>query len=187
MSNRLNSFYNRNNNKWYQQIWLPFAAFTYIIICIFDFVVMPIYVTAHNSRIESVVFQKLEGKDTVTFADTLVKSNQAQRQWNPLTLMGAGMFHLAFGALLTGGAVTRGFAKKSEIESYYRYGMNQPGYLPSNGYGEEYGNSNRYEYEYELRYGNRQRGNGRDYNRYEKNRDYDSGPMPKTRDLDDEK
>ena len=98
------------------------------------------------------------------------------------------MFHLAFGALLTGGAVTRGFAKKSEIESYYRYGMGQPGYPPYNGYGEEYNNSDRYEYEHELRYGNgnRPRGNSRNSDNGRKNRDYDSGPMPKTPDLDDE-
>jgi hypothetical protein len=111
------------NNKWYQQTWLPFAAFTYIVICIFDFMLMPIYVTAHNSRIENVIVTQLQSKDAITFADTLIKSNQAQRQWNPLTLLGAGMFHLSFGALLTGGAITRGFAKKSEIEGYYRYGL----------------------------------------------------------------
>lgn len=111
------------DNKWYQKMWLPFAAITYIVICIFDFMIMPIYVTAHNSRIENVIVKQLQGKDAVTFADMLIKSNQAQRQWNPLTLLGAGMFHLSFGALLTGGAVTRGFAKKSEIEGYYRYGI----------------------------------------------------------------
>ncbi len=84
---------------------------------------MPVYTAAHNAKIEAVVFSKVESKDAIVFADTLAKSNQAQRQWNPLTLLGAGMFHLAFGALLTGGAVTRGFAKKSEIEGYYRYGQ----------------------------------------------------------------
>lgn len=82
---------------------------------------MPVYVTGHNSRIENAVLRTLEGKDAATFADGLIKANQAQRQWNPLTLLGAGMFHLAFGALLTGGAITRGFAKKSEIEGYYKY------------------------------------------------------------------
>ena len=109
------------DEKWYQRVWLPFAAATYIIICIFDFMIMPVYVTSHNSRIENAVFAKLDGKDAAEFADGLMKANQAQRQWNPLTLIGGGLFHVAFGALLTGGAVTRGFAKKSEIENY-RYG-----------------------------------------------------------------
>ena len=109
------------DERWYQRVWLPFAAATYIVICIFDFMVMPVYVTTHNSRIENAVFARLENKDAAEFADSLVKANQAQRQWNPLTLIGGGLFHVAFGALLTGGAVTRGFAKRSEIENY-RYG-----------------------------------------------------------------
>lgn len=109
--------------KWYQQVWLPFAAGTYVVICIFDFIIMPLYVTAHNNKIENAIFSKLEGKDAITFADTIIKGKQAEKQWNPLTLLGAGTFHLAFGALLTGGAVTRGMAKRSEVEGYYRSGM----------------------------------------------------------------
>lgn len=114
------------NNKWYQSVWLPFAAATYIVICIFDFIIMPVYVTAHNSRIENLVFITLDRKDAAEFADGLIKANQSQRQWNPLTLLGAGMFHLSFGALLTGGAITRGMAKRSEVEGYYRYGDRYP-------------------------------------------------------------
>lgn len=125
------------SNKWYQSIWLPFAAGTYIAICIFDFMIMPIYVTAHNSRIENAVFKTLEGKDAAIFADGLIRANQATRQWNPLTLLGAGMFHIAFGALLTGGAVTRGMAKRSEVEGYYKYGG---GYNPNQEYYPEYDN-----------------------------------------------
>jgi len=130
------------DSAWYQKTWLPFAAATYIIICIFDFMIMPVYVTAHNSRIENAVFARLEDdKSAAAFADGLVKSNQAARQWNPLTLLGGGMFHLAFGALLTGGAVTRGIAKKSEVEGYYRnlggsyYDDGSQGYGGYQGYG----------------------------------------------------
>ena len=119
------------DEKWYQRVWLPFAAATYIAICIFDFMIMPVYVTSHNIRIENAVFAKLDGKDAAEFADGLMKANQAQRQWNPLTLIGGGLFHVAFGALLTGGAVTRGFAKKSEIENY-RYGGYYERDMPQN-------------------------------------------------------
>ena len=86
---------------------------------------MPLYVTAHNSRIENAVFRTLEGKDAAQFADGLVKANQAQRQWNPLTLIGGGFLHVSFGALLTGGVVTRGVAKKSEIENYRYAGYHE--------------------------------------------------------------
>jgi len=120
-----------DDNSWHQKMWLPAAAAVYLLICLFDFIIMPVYVAAHNSRVETMIFQKIEGKDVVDIADSLIKGNQALKQWNPLTLLGGGMFHLAFGALLTGGAITRGFAKKSEIEGYYRYGAagyeDQPG------------------------------------------------------------
>lgn len=169
------------DSAWYQKTWLPFAAATYIIICIFDFMVMPVYVTAHNSRIENAVFARLEDdKSAAAFADGLVKSNQASRQWNPLTLLGGGMFHLAFGALLTGGAVTRGIAKKSEVEGYYRnmgggyYDDGSQGYSGYGGYqGYGGGNSN---------YG----GPGYRPPRQPPQSNATNTPMPKTTDLDDE-
>jgi len=105
--------------KWYQDIWMPTAAAVYLVICLFDFVGMPILTAIHNSHIETLVISKLDEKDTSTYADDITKANQANRQWNPLTLLGGGMFHLAFGAILSGGAVTRGLAKKSEVEGYY--------------------------------------------------------------------
>lgn len=108
------------DNRWYQNTWLPCAAFIYLAICLFDFIIMPVYTAAHNGRIENRVVQILEGKDAATFADSIIKANQATRQWNPLTLLGGGMFHLALGSLLTGGAVTRGFAKSKEVEGYYK-------------------------------------------------------------------
>ena len=165
----------KENNKWYQQVWLPFAAGTYIIICIFDFMIMPVYVAAHNSRIEARVFESLAGKDVATFATTLAQTAQATKQWNPLTLLGAGMFHLAFGALLTGGAVTRGMTKRSEVEGYYKYG--------SAGYEEdEYGRSGGYGENAPYR-PNRPGA----YNRYRNTREGEpdnkgepDGPMPKT-------
>lgn len=161
------------NDSWYQRSWLPFAAATYIIICIFDFMVMPVYVAAHNSKVEARVFSSLEGKDVATFATTLSQTAQATKQWNPLTLLGAGMFHLAFGALLTGGAVTRGMAKRSEVEGYYRYGA--AGYEDFDE--RDYGGNAPYR-------PNRPGG----YNRFRNERvdAENSGPTKKTEDLDPE-
>lgn len=164
---------NKADSKWYQQVWLPFAAGTYIIICIFDFMVMPIYVAAHNSRIESRVFNELRGQDVATFATTLSQTAQATKQWNPLTLLGAGMFHLAFGALLTGGAVTRGMTKKSEIEGYYRYGS--AGYEPEEEYYYNYGENKPYRPNRPGKY------NG-NINPRE-----NEGPMPRTDQFEDDK
>lgn len=161
----------RIDGKWYQQVWLPFAAATYIAICIFDFMVMPVYVAAHNSRIESRVFESLEGKDIATFATTISQTAQATKQWNPLTLLGAGMFHMAFGALLTGGAVTRGLSKKSEIEGYYRYG--QAGYEDESEAPVSKGN---------LPYKANKSGMNNGARNAREGEDEYSGPMPKTQD-----
>lgn len=179
----------KKDNTWYQRTWLPFAAFAYIIICIFDFVIMPLYVTAHNSRIENEVFRSLEGKDAAAFADAMAKTNQATRQWNPITLLGAGMFHLSFGALLTGGAVTRGFAKKSEIEGYYRYGP--AGYEESEdsqtparktSYNAEYDGTGNAPYVPNTPGGNNAAQNARTGQASSK--DDPNGPMKRTEDLD---
>lgn len=179
----------RNDNKWYQRMWLPVAAYVYILICVFDFMIMPIYVTAHNSRIENEVFRELNGKDALPLADMIIKANQAQRQWNPLTLLGAGMFHISFGALLTGGAVTRGFAKKSEIEGYYKTQMT--GYDPNmNGYNQMSFKPPMYQQmPQQQTFGPTQQMPVQNQQPMSKGQFYsddqeNSGPMPKTRNLD---
>ena len=105
---------------WYHRIWLPLCSFTYVGICIFDFVIMPISTGVHNFIIENRIITELRENPTgqTSFADAYEKSTQL-KQWVPLTLGGGGLFHLSFGALLAAGATTRGLAKKSEIEGYY--------------------------------------------------------------------
>jgi hypothetical protein len=58
--------------------WRPMMAWTYMVINIFDFVLFPIGWS---------VLQALEG-GIVT------------QQWDPITLAGAGFFHIAMGAVL---------------------------------------------------------------------------------------
>ena len=52
-----------------------------MVLCIFDFILFPIMFTL------------------VQFYETQA-ANDAFRQWQPLTLQGAGLFHLAMGAVL---------------------------------------------------------------------------------------
>jgi hypothetical protein len=53
----------------------------YMVVCVFDFIVFPIMFTI------------------VQFWETQA-ANDAFRQWQPLTLVGAGLFHMAMGAVL---------------------------------------------------------------------------------------
>jgi len=61
------------------QHWKTIAALVYMAITVFDFIIIPIFMsynfTSHSEYIHS---------------------------WMPFTLRGAGLFHLSFGAILTG-------------------------------------------------------------------------------------
>jgi hypothetical protein len=98
---------------WYKKMWRPMCAGTYIIIVCFDFLIMPIVIESYNAREDnkSAVALALQFKEPTAQIQAL-KTFAEKRTWNPLTLMGGGLFHLAFGALLTGAAVTRGMEKK---------------------------------------------------------------------------
>lgn len=77
---------------WIQKKWRPMMAIMYMIVCIFDFILFPIMFTI------------------VQFWETEA-ANDAFRQWQPLTLVGAGLFHMAMGAVLGITAWSRGQEK----------------------------------------------------------------------------
>lgn len=98
---------------WYKKVWRPCMAAVYAIIVLFDFVVMPLTMEIFNETKSNIQAVEL----TLKFEDPTVRIQALQtftekRSWSALTLMGGGMFHLAFGALLTGSAITRGLEKR---------------------------------------------------------------------------
>lgn len=66
---------------WMQQKWRPAMGWMYMMVCVFDFILFPILWAI------------------VQFWETEA-ANDAFRQWHPLTLQGAGLFHIAMGAVL---------------------------------------------------------------------------------------
>ena len=62
---------------WMQKKWRPAMGWMYMIICTLDMGIFP-----------------------VLWSITQVMTHQPITQWNPLTLQGAGLFHLAMGAVL---------------------------------------------------------------------------------------
>ena len=68
-------------------------------------------INSHESNNEKAVELALKFKDPSAQIQAL-KTFTTDRTWTPLTLMGGGLFHVAFGALLTGAAVTRGMERK---------------------------------------------------------------------------
>ena len=69
----------KEEEHWMNSKWRPAMGWMYMAICLFDFLVAPILWS---------LLQALTGK------------GQVNTQWNPLTLQGAGLFHLAMGAVL---------------------------------------------------------------------------------------
>ena len=62
---------------WLQTRWRPMMGWMYMTVCIFDFIVFPIAWSLLQSM-----------------------TNNPITQWQPLTLQGAGLFHMAMGAVL---------------------------------------------------------------------------------------
>jgi hypothetical protein len=82
-----------NNEDWMNRKWRPAMGWTYMAICIFDFLLAPIIWAALQAT--------LEGHVT---------------QWQPLTLEGAGLFHMAMGAILGVAAWSRGQEKIQNMQ-----------------------------------------------------------------------
>tara|TARA_B100000809_G_scaffold247881_1_gene277392 strand:+ start:650 stop:940 length:291 start_codon:yes stop_codon:yes gene_type:complete len=84
------------------QRWRWAALSVYLLICFYDFLFVPIWYGLNRPDISELMKIVNETEDTLVRLD-LLKTLTAQH--NPFTLMGGGLFHLAFGAILTGSAV----------------------------------------------------------------------------------
>jgi len=88
--------------------WRTMAGYTYLIICLFDFLIMPL---ATHVNI----------KELITHADhgyTLELIKQfGGVNWSPVTMTGGGLFHLSFGTILTGIAVVKGQERKEQVKA----------------------------------------------------------------------
>lgn len=101
----------------FKKFWRPIAAYTYLAICVFDFVGAPLWIEHTNQTVNLVAFeeiQKFEDKEVQMKAIEQVELGN--RSWTPLTLQGGGLFHLAFGAILGVAAFTRGQEKVAAIK-----------------------------------------------------------------------
>lgn len=81
---------------WMTTKWRPMMAVMYMCVCTFDFIIAPILWAI------------------VQFWETQA-ANDAFRQWQPLTLQGAGLFHMAMGAVLGITAWSRGQEKLAGV------------------------------------------------------------------------
>jgi hypothetical protein len=92
------------SDHWMQTKWRPAMGWMYMIICICDFAVFPI------------LWSLLQA----------LNQGQVTSQWQPLTLQGAGLFHLAMGAVLGIAA----FGRTQEKIAGTAGNVSQPTYTP---------------------------------------------------------
>lgn len=74
----MNSEVINTNTDWINNRWRPVMGWVYMFICVFDFIIAPI------------AWSMLQA----TF------NGQVTAPWQPLTLQGAGLLHMSFGAIL---------------------------------------------------------------------------------------
>lgn len=100
---------------WLDRHWRYVAAMVYLTICIFDFVVMPSLVYYRDSTRMEFIMSQMSSFTTIndqTYALNLINSISGN-QWQTLTLMNGGLFHLSFGAILTGSVLMRNYERKN--------------------------------------------------------------------------
>ena len=68
----------QEKEDWMNSKWRPMMGWMYMVVCSFDFVIAPILWSLLQS----------------------FSQGSVQTQWQPLTLQGAGLFHIAMGAVL---------------------------------------------------------------------------------------
>jgi hypothetical protein len=100
----------RYREDWLDRKWRPAMGWMYLVVCITDFIIFPVLHSWMQVRF-----------GTPTLA------------WDPLTLKGGGLFHVAMGAVLGVAAWSRGREKITKYQTgyYNRYGYDD-------GYGNEY-------------------------------------------------
>jgi hypothetical protein len=104
---------------WFVKYWRPAAAWIYLSICVFDFVIMPVYHLRSQGNLDQVWEKSLQLRPE----DQLQAVVQLTRRtsWQPITMAEGGFFHLSMGAILGVAAWTRGRVQQARVETGARY------------------------------------------------------------------
>ncbi len=108
MSEELKSASEKKKEDWMNSKWRPMMGWMYMVVCTMDMVVFPILWSLLQTLTHSPI-----------------------TQWNPLTLQGAGLFHIAMGAVLGIAAFGR---TQEKMAGANNGGAQTPG-TPSTGFG----------------------------------------------------
>jgi hypothetical protein len=105
---------NKMEEKWFN--WKVMTAYIYLFICMFDFVVMPIYIQMDYSHTKKQIAELIEHEPNKDFV-IQVMDKVPVKQWQPVTLVGGGLFHMAFGGIIGGIGITKGLERREAVRS----------------------------------------------------------------------
>lgn len=94
----LESQLQKQDEHWVRAYWRPAMGWLYMVICIFDFIIFPLFA----------MLQPLIMKNFGI-------ASPSYKEWVSLTLSNGGIMHLAFGAILGVAAWTRGQEKIAKV------------------------------------------------------------------------
>lgn len=102
----------------FRKHWKLSCAVVYLAICIFDFLIMPTVYANYNKKIDyTEVYAQINNLESPQAQVALInKIDYSAQSWEPITLLGGGLIHISFGAILTGAAV-----RESKIKSTKTY------------------------------------------------------------------
>ena len=83
-----------NKESWYTRYWRSTLAWAYVAICLFDFIIGPIFYVWY----------------------AIYSGSNEFGEWQPLTLSNAGVFHLSMGAILGVSSWSRGQEKIKQMD-----------------------------------------------------------------------
>jgi hypothetical protein len=106
-----------SGESWLNRTWRPAAAVVYLMICLFDFIIAPAFMGFKGANMAQMAAAIKDLDPQVAIAMI-----QNKTPWQPLTMQGSGLFHVAFGAILGVAAWTRGSA---QIEALRQQGESE--------------------------------------------------------------
>jgi hypothetical protein len=95
MSEEVKSTSEQKKEDWMNSKWRPMMGWMYMVVCMMDFVIFPI------------LWSLLQA----------MNHGRVETQWSPITLQGAGLFHMAMGAVLGVTAWSRGQEKIAGVNN----------------------------------------------------------------------
>jgi len=99
----------RSRVSWIDRDFHAFCVIIYVVICLFDFLLFPLYFEYSNAKFtpdhQAQIAESF--KDGSSQVQVFVALRQ-ERTWHPITLESSGLFHVAFGAILGVGIWARG-------------------------------------------------------------------------------